>query len=47
MAVPVGLLFAGLIVRTILGVVVAAAMVFLSWKIGRLVDGYAEKLKAK
>ena len=47
MPVPVGLLFTGLILRTILGVVVIAALVFLFWKIGKLADAYTEKLKAK
>jgi len=45
MPVPVGLLFTGLIVRTILGVVVVGALVFLLWKIGRLADAYTEKIK--
>jgi len=45
MPVPVGLLFAGLILRTILGVVVVAALVFLFWKIGKLADAYTEKIK--
>jgi hypothetical protein len=47
MPVHVGLLFTGLILRTILGVVVIAALLVLSWKIGRLADAYTEKLKAK
>jgi hypothetical protein len=47
MPVPIGLLFTGLIVRTIFGVVVVAALVFLFWKIGRMADAYTEKLKAK
>jgi hypothetical protein len=45
MPVPVGLLFTGLIVRTILGVAVVAALVILFWKIGRLADAYTEKIK--
>ena len=45
MPVLVGLLFTGLIVRTILGVVVVGALVFLFWKIGRLSDAYTEKIK--
>ena len=47
MPVPVGLLFTGLILRTILGVVVVAALVFLFWKIGKLADAYVEKIRAK
>jgi len=42
MPVPVGLLFTGLILRTILGVVVIAALLVFSWKIGRLADAYTE-----
>jgi len=45
MPVPVGLLFTGLIVRTILGVVVVTALVFLFWKIGKLADAYTVKIK--
>jgi hypothetical protein len=47
MPVPVGLLFIGMLFRTILGAVVVAALVFLFWKIGRLADAYADKIKAK
>lgn len=47
MPVPVGLLFTGLILRTILGVVVVAALVFLFWKIGKLADAYVEKIRTK
>ena len=36
MPFPVGLLFTGLIIRTILGAIVVAALVFLFWKIGNL-----------
>jgi len=45
MPVPVGLLFAGLILRTILGVAFVAALVFLFWKIGKVADAYTEKIK--
>jgi hypothetical protein len=47
MPVPVGLLFTGLILRTVLGAVVVAALVFLFWKIGKLADAYAERIKTK
>ncbi len=47
MAVPVGLLLTGLIVRTMLGAAVTVALVLLLWKAGKLVDAYTEKLKAK
>jgi len=43
----VGLLFTGLIIRTILGAIVVAALVFLFWKIGNLAGAYAEKIRAK
>lgn len=45
MPAPVGLLFTGLILRTILGVMVVAAVVFLFWKIGKLADAYTERIK--
>lgn len=47
MPVPVGLLFTGLVLRTILGAVLVAAVVFLFWKLGRLADAYTDKIKAK
>jgi uncharacterized protein HemY len=43
----VGLLFIGLIIRTVLAVVVITAVVWLVIKLGRLADAYTEKLKAK
>jgi len=43
--VPAGLLFTGLKLRTILRVVVVSAVVFLFWKIGKLADAYAQKIK--
>jgi uncharacterized membrane protein len=46
-AVPAGLLFTGLIIRTVLGAVVIAALVLLLWKASKLIDAYTEKLKAK
>ena len=45
MPVPDGMLFTGLILRTILRVVVVAAVVFLFWKIGKLADAYTQKIK--
>jgi len=47
MAVPVGLLLTGLIVRAVLGIVVVVALVMFLWKAGKLADAYAEKLRAK
>ena len=43
----VGLLFLGLIIRTVIAVVVVAAVIWLILKIGKLADAYREKLKAK
>jgi len=42
-----GLLFTGLILRTVLAVVVIVAILWLVFKLGRLADAYAEKLRAK
>jgi len=47
MPVAIGLLFIGMLIRTVLGAVVVAALVFLLWKIGRLADAYTQKIKAK
>ena len=43
----VGLLFIGLIIRTVIAVVVIVAILWLVFKLGRLADAYTEKLKAK
>lgn len=42
-----GLLFTGLIIRTVIAVVVIVAILWLVFKLGRLADAYTEKLKAK
>jgi hypothetical protein len=42
-----GLLFTGLILRTVLAVVVIVAILWLVFKLGKLADAYAEKLRAK
>ena len=42
-----GLLFTGLVIRTVLAVVVVTAVVWLVFKLGKLADAYAEKLRAK
>ncbi len=47
MVVHVGLLFTGLIIRTVLAVVVLAVFVWLALKLGRLADAYTEKISAK
>jgi hypothetical protein len=43
----VGLLFTGLIIRTVIAVVVIAAVLWLVLKLGKLADAYTEKLKTK
>ena len=48
MAHPViGLLFTGLIFRTIIAVVIIAAVLWLVFKLGKVADAYTEKLKTK
>jgi len=48
MAHPViGLLFIGLIIRTVIAVVVIAAVLWLIFKLGKLADAYTEKLRTK
>jgi uncharacterized protein HemY len=48
MAHPViGLLFVGLIIRTVIAVVVIAALLWLVLKLGKVADAYTEKLRTK
>lgn len=47
MPTPIGLLFAGLVIRTILGVAVVAVLVMFLWKASKLLAAYTQKLKAK
>ena len=48
MAHPViGLVFVGLIIRTVIAVVVIAAVLWLVFKLGKLADAYTEKLRTK
>ena len=47
MAVGIGLLFTGLIIRTVLAVVVLAVFVWLALKLGKLADAYTDKIRAK
>lgn len=47
MAVYTGFLFAGLIVRTVLAVVVLAVFVWLALKLGKLADAYTNKIRTK
>jgi hypothetical protein len=42
-----GLLFIGLIIRTVIAAVVIGAVLWLVLKLGRLADAYTEKLKRK
>ena len=43
----VGLLFIGLVAKTMLAAVVIGAVIWLVFKLGRLADAYTEKLRAK
>jgi len=43
----IGLLFVGLIIRTVIAAVVIAAVLWLVFKLGKLADAYTEKLKTK
>jgi len=45
--VPVGLLFLGLVVRTILGTAIVIAVVWLLFKLAGLADAYTKKLQSK
>jgi hypothetical protein len=45
--VPVGLLFFGLLIRTVLATAMVVMIVWLLLKVGRLVDAYTEKTKAQ
>lgn len=45
--IPVGLLFLGLVIRTILGAAVVVAVVWLLFKLAKLADVYTGKLQAK
>ena len=42
-----GLLFTGLIIRTVLAAAVIVAVIWLVIKLGRLADAYTDKLRAK
>ena len=42
-----GLLFIGLVIRTVLAAVVIVAVLWLVFKLGKLADAYTEKLRAK
>lgn len=42
-----GLLFTGLLVRTVLAVVVLVVFVWLALKLGRLADAYTDRIRAR
>ena len=44
---PVGLLFLGLVIRTIFGAAIVVALVWLFFKLAKLADAYTKKLQAK
>jgi hypothetical protein len=44
--IPVGLLFLGLVIRTILGAAIVVALVWLFFKLAKLADAYAKKLES-
>ncbi len=43
----IGLLFTGLVVRTVLAAIIVGAFVWLIFKLGKLADAYTEKLRTK
>ena len=43
----IGLLFTGLIIRTVIAAVIIVAVLWLVFKLGKLADAYAEKLRTK
>jgi len=43
----IGLLFVGLIIRTVIAAVIIAAVLWLVFKLGKLADAYTEKLRTK
>lgn len=45
--VAVGLIFLGLLIRTILGATVVVALVWLVFKLGKLAEAYTKKLQPK
>ena len=47
MPTAIGLLFVGLVVKTILGAAIVVAVLFLAWKLGKVADAYAQKLAPK
>ena len=47
MAAAFGLAIIGLVIRAVVGIIVAGILVLFLWKLSKLVDAYTAKLKAK
>jgi hypothetical protein len=47
LATPIGLAIVALIIRTVFGAVIVGVVALLLWKASKVLDAYAEKLKAK
>ena len=45
--VPVGLVFIGLLIRTVFAAIIVAAVIWFLLKIGRLIDAYTERIKSQ
>jgi hypothetical protein len=45
--VAAGLIFLGLVIRSVLGTVVVVALVYFLFKLGKLADAYTKKLQPK
>jgi hypothetical protein len=45
--VPTGLIFLGLLIRTILGAAVVVALVWFLFKLGKLAEAYTKKLQPR
>jgi hypothetical protein len=46
-AAAFGLAVIGLVIRAVIGVIVAGVLVLFLWKLSKLVDAYTAKLKSK
>jgi len=44
---PIGLLFLGLVIRTIFGAAIVVALVWLMFKLAKLTDAYTKRLQSK
>jgi len=45
LANPIGLAIVALIIRTVFGAVIVGVVALLLWKVSKVLDAYAEKLK--